>query len=379
MVNQEVIMKEGNSRIAQPNTAGNTGVDGIVTLNANFPLRDKEYQKVLRISLSGRPESLNVPLLIPAKTEKKKERNISESLVVMKYQKDNGELSFKIRVLTTDGDGVPKKPVNIWYKGFAYRVKTDQNGEAVFYPPEKLKPGEEIGINFSVSGIKDSAKLKLRRKKKLKQAKSFTKDWWLKVNNGRAFILLLLALFFWIMAIGVGFGDPLISRGLFVNESGLSPAQERYNETLKEYGEEIKPFESNDYFFFDLISKKAIWKIAFLLTIAWLIYFPIAAREEIADALDEIRLKLVEKGSVKVDDPFFEKLLASSDSLGFAKNKVSKGVQFGDTKSFGLGGGSSSSPSGKEDDKAFGSSMWSYMALDVATDVILGVIKRVFK
>ncbi|MDA3803009.1 MAG: hypothetical protein PF488_03945 [Patescibacteria group bacterium] len=379
MVNQEVILKEGNSRIAQPNTAGSTGVDGIVTLNANFPLRDKEYQKVLRISLTGKAESLNVPLLIPAKTEKKKQKNISESLVVMKYQNDNGQASFKCRVLTTDGDGVPKKQVTIWYKGSNKKRTTDNNGEAFFYPSSIIEPGEENAITFSVSGIKESAKLKLRRKKKLKQAKAFSSKWWLGVNNGRAFILMLLAIFFWILAIGVGFGDPIISRKLFVDENGISPYQKLYNETLLEYGQEIKTFESDDYFFFEKIPKKSIWKIAFFLTIAFFIYFPIAAREEIADALDDVRLKLVDKGSVKVDDPFFEKLLASTESLGFASNKSNKGVQFGGTKSFGLSGGGAKNPQGKEDDKAFGSSMWSYMALDIATDLLMGIVKRVFK
>ncbi len=378
MINQEVVMKEGNSRIAQANTAGNTGVDGMVMLNVDFPLKDKEYQKVLRLSLTGRAESINVPLTIPAKSSDNKKKNISESLVVMKYQKDNGELSFKCRVLTTDGDGVAKKVISIWYKGHAYAVKTDANGEAVFYPSQKLKPGEENQIIFSVSGIKDSAKLKVRRKKMLKQPAAFTGKWWLGVNNGRAFILLLLAIFFWIMAIGVGFGDPVLSKGLFANESGLSSAQELYQETLGEYGQKIEPFESDDYFLFDSISKKTIWKIALLLTIAWLIYFPIAAREEIADAIDDARLKLVEKSIVKVDDPFLEKLVASSQNLGFVSNGSNKGVKFGETKSFGFSEGGQSVSQGKEDDKAFGSSMWSYMALDIATDVLLGVVKRVF-
>lgn len=377
MVNQEVVIKEGNSRIAQTNTAGNTGVDGVVMLNVDFPLKDKEYQKVLRISLTGRAESLNLPLTIPAKSFDNKKKNISESLIVMKYQKDNGELSFKCRVLTTDGDGVADKVISIWYKGYDYAVKTDANGEAVFYPSQKLKPGEENQIIFSVSGIKDSAKLKVRRKKKLKQAKAFSQKWWLGVNNGRAFIILLLALFFWIIAIGVGFGDPIISKAVFVNESGLSSAQELYQETLGEYGQKIEPFESDDYFLFDSISKKTIWKIALLLSIAWLIYFPIAAREEIADAIDDARLKLVEKSIVKVDDPFLEKLVASSQNLGFVSNGSKKGVQFGETKSFGFSG-DEFKPSGKKDDKAFGSSMWSYIALDIATDVLLGVVKRVF-
>lgn len=381
MINQEIILKDGNSRIAQANTSANTGVDGIAVLGLNLDLKDKEYQKVLRISLSGRSESLNIPLTVPAKVKERVSRNISESLVVMKYQKDNGELSFKCRVLTTDGDGVPKKEIGVWYKGFDYTIKTDKNGEAIFYPSEKLKPGEENTIIFSVSGIKDSAKLTVRRKKKLKQAKAFSSKWWFKVNNGRAFVLMLAAILFWFIAINVGFGEGIISESLFTGDNGLTSTKSLYNETLSEYGNEIAPVDrSNDYFFFGTISKKSVWKIALFLTIAWLIYFPIAAREEIADAIDDVRLKLVDKGSVKVDDPFFEKLIATTNSLGFVSNKNSKGVQFGDTKSFGMSDeNKANDDSGKDNKKVFGSSMFSYMALDIATDLLLGVVKRVFK
>ena len=382
VVGQLVILKDGVSRIVNGDTEVPTDIGGIALLKIVFDLKDYEQQKVIRVCLDGLPDEISYPVTIPVKkklADDKKEK--SESLVVMKYQRDNGETFFKMRVLTTDGEGVADKAIGIFFRGVDHSAMTDNTGESTFVAPGRLKVGEEVKIFFTVSGVKDTLIMTLRRKKPLRQAKAFSRGWWLGVNNGRAFCVLLAALFFWFLAISFGPGRPIFSEGMFTGGK-LSSAQERYNETAAKYGHDIKPVDrSKDYVFgiFNILPKKSLWKIALLLTIVFLIYFPIAAREEIADALDDLKIKMVDRNIVKVSDPFFERLIATSNSLGIIGGQKSSEAKFGPVSSSIMGANPDDKDGdGKKDKPVFGSTFLSYLTLDLATDLFANIAKRIF-
>ncbi|MBN2854551.1 hypothetical protein JXK06_03420 [Patescibacteria group bacterium] len=380
VIGQIVILKDGVARITNGNTEVPTDTGGIAILKVVFDLKDQEQHKVLRICLDGLPDEVSYPVELPKKENKSGPKESSEKLLVMKYQKDNGEVTFKARVLDTDGSGVPKKIVKLFFKGNDKKKKTDSEGEVLFTLPKRLSSGEETEIFFTVSGVNDVLRMTLRRKRPLKQAKALSRGWWLGVNNGRALCVLLAALFFWILAISIGPGRPIFSEGLFSGQSGLSPAQIRYNETAAD-GYAIKPVDrSEDYVFGNFLAKKSLWKIALILTFAFLIYFPIAAREEIADAIDDIKLKMVDRNIVKVKDPFFERLVASASSMGIIGGNKGSEAQFGPVSSSSMGANPNDKDGdGKKDKKTFGSSFLSYLSLDLVTDLVLGIIKRVFR
>ncbi len=381
---QMVILKDGISRITRGETEVLTDQGGIAMLRIVFDLKDQEQHKVIRICLDKLPDEISYPVIIPAK-EKLTKKEGTESLVVMKYQKENGELYFKARVLTTDGEGVAHKPVGIFFRGVKDTIVTDDTGEAHFpdtpTAPLKLKPGEETEIFFSVSGVKDTLKMSLRRKKPLRQAKAFSRGWWLGVNNGRAFCVLLAALFFWFLALSFGPGRPIFSEGMFSGKDGLSPAQERYNETAVKYSYQIEPVDrSKDYIIGNFLPKKSLWKIALMLTFAFLIYFPIAAREEIADAIDDLKLKMVDRNIIRVNDPFFERLIATSNSLGIIGGQKSSEAKFGPVASLAMGvNPNDKDGDGRKDKPVFGSTFMSYLTLDLATDLVSGIAKRIFR
>ena len=377
---QLVILKDGISRITNGTTEVVTDQGGLALLKIIFELKNQEQHKVVRVCLDALPDEISYPITLPAKKKVEGKKDPSEKLLIMKYQKDNGEVTCKARVLDTDGSGITRKKVGVFFKGIDCQVTTDSEGEKTFILPKKLKPGEEASAFFSVSGISDELEMKLRRKKPLKQAKAFSRGWWLGVNNGRAFCVFLAALFFWFLAISVGPGRPIFSEGLFSGKAELSPAQIRYNETAAD-GYAIKPVDrSKDYVFGNFLAKKSLWRIALILTFAFLIYFPIAAREEIADAIDDIKLKMVERNIVKVKDPFFERLVASASSMGIIGSNKGSEAKFGPVSSSSMGANPDDKDGdGKKDKKAFGSSFLSYLSLDLVTDLVLGIIKRVFR
>ena len=379
VVGQMVILKDGVSRITNGDTEVLTDQGGVALLKIIFDLNDQEQHKVVRICLDRLPDEISYPVTIPAKKKlASDDKEETESLVVMKYQRDNGEVFFKARVLTADGEGVADKAIGIFFRGADYSAMTDNTGEATFATPGRLKPGEETKIFFTVSGVKDTLIMTLRRKKPLRQAKAFSRRWWFGVNNGRAFCVLLAALFFWFLAISFGPGRPIFSEGMFTGGE-LSQAQERYNEKAAKYGHDIKPVDrSKDYIIGNFLPKKSLWKIALLLTIVFLIYFPIAAREEIADAIDDIKLKMIDRNIVKVSDPFFERLIATSNSLGIIGGRKSSEAKFGPVASSDMGANPNDKDGdGKKDKPVFGSTFLSYLTLDLATDLLGSIFKRI--
>lgn len=381
---QSIVLMDGISRIAQATGAGTTGTNGIGMLQVEVPLTDEEQQKMFRVSLDGRPETFSFPVLIPAKKKAPEVKNRAESLIAMKYQNDNGNVNFKLRLLKNNGEGIEGQIIAVWFRGIDYHVVTNKIGEAIFPKPNaraqiQLCEGDEDDIVFSTSGIKKEAKMKLIRRAVLNQARAFSSGWWLRTNNGRAFILFLLVLVMWFMAFRYGPGSPVAGENLFNDKNGYSAMERYYNETATRYGRAIEPTDnSNDFILGGLIAKKKIWFWALVLTIAFIIYFPIAAREEIAEAIEDIKVKLIDRSIVKVDDPFFEKLVASANSIGFARDPSSNEVQFGPVSSSTAAHPEDLNRDGKKDKKDGFGSILSFLSLDLLGDLIIGVVKRIF-
>lgn len=384
MAGETIVLMDGISRIAQATGAGTTGTNGIGMLQVEVPLTNENQQKMFRVSLDGRPETFSFPLLIPAKKKEAEKKNGAESLIAMKYQDDNGDVRFKLRLLKHNGEGIENQIIAAWFRGRDVHVTTNAIGEALFPEPGtrnriNLCEGEEQNITFSTSGIKKEAKMKLIRRAALNQAKAFSKGWWLGTNNGRAFVLLLVVIVMWFMAFGYGPGSPVAGENLFNDEQGFSASERYYNETAARYGRAIEPTDnSNDFILGGLIAKKKIWFWALVLTITFIIYFPIAAREEIAEAIEDIKVKLIDRSIVRVDDPFFEKLVASANSIGFARDSSSNEVQFGPVSSSTAAHPEDLNRDGKKDKKDGFGSILSFLSLDLLGDLIIGVVKRIF-
>lgn len=380
IASQSIVLMDGVSRIAQAAGSGTTGTNGIGILQVEVPLTDKEQQKMFRISLDGRPENFSFPVLIPAKKQVAEAKNGAESLIAMKYQNDNGLVNFKLRLLKHNGDGIEGQTIAVWFRGKNYQVTTNAIGEVTFSNKINLCEGEEEQIVFTTSGIKKEAKMTLRRRLALSQPRAFSRGWWFGVNNGRAFILFCLMLIMWFFALRYGPGSPVAGENLFNDKDGYSAMERYYNETATRYGRAIEPTDnSNDFILDGLIVKKKIWIWALILTIAFFIYFPIAAREEIAEALEELKVKLVDRSIVKVDDPFFEKLVASAASIGLARDANPGQVQFGPVSSSSAPHPEDLNRDGKKDNKGGGfGSIMNFLSLDLLGDLIIGVAKRIF-
>lgn len=363
----EVVLKEGASIVGASTSPVLTTKGGLAVLNISFPVLAKETKRELRICLAGYTEEVSKTILIPAKQVIK---DVTETLMVFKHQGEDGKLNFKLRVLDTDGSGVENKTVGIFFQGHNYQVVTDEEGEAIFpdsttaQPVEVvLKEGEDTYIIFSVSGIKDKVRMPLRRRKTLQQAKAFTKAWWLGVNNGRSFLAFIATSLLLLLTVIIG-AEPLIQRGFFSGPSGLSSAQAHYNDIMTNYGyvnELIAPVKSGAGF--------PWWTVSILLFLSSIVYMLISAREEIGEAFDEVKIKMLERRVIETSDPFIERLVATSESLGIISNKKKN-------SSNSSGSGSGDGASGKP---FIGPQILSYLSLDLFTDFIRGATRRIFK
>lgn len=367
-ISTEVVLKDG-VKIIPGQTTPVTTVNGVALYEAMFPLSDKEVTKTLRVCLVGLPDEISHTIIIPAKQAAK---DAAETAFGRLYTDKGGRITFTASVIDTDGGPIPNKVITVSFKGLNYKVKTDKEGIAVFPEPNSglsnvisLKLGEEEDLFFYVPGIRENKKLKAIRKKPLKQAKAFTKKWWLGVNNGRAFLCFVTSLL--LLFITIMFGvKPMISDGIFSGENGLTSAQTYHNEIMTSYGyldQVIAPIKVNH--------GVPWWIISILLVLASLVYMIIAAREEIADAFDDLKIKIAERNFVKTNDPFIERLIATSVSMGIISNKKrdSQNVSSSTTDTTNTGGGVKS---------LLTSNLVNYLSLDLVTDFIRGLIKRVF-
>lgn len=373
LVNQMVVLKEGISRITGGTTEVPTDALGIAILETSFSLEEHEVVKVLRITLEGRMDEITYPINLPAKKRKIK-TNEAETLMVFKHQDEYGFVSFKARVLTTTGVGVGGREVNAWYKGVNLSPSvTNAEGEVIIPLPIPLNEGEEEIIIFSVSEIKKPLKIKLKHRVKLTQAQAFTREWFYQVNNGRAFVFFCVTLAALIITIMVGI-EPMLNDSLFRGGDDYTSVQSYYNDLYLAQGFEEAVVVNTG----KKLGGVPWWAISLMLFIAAIFYGAFAAREEIAEAYEEMKLKMVDRSIITVDDPFLERIAATMTSLGVVSNK--REAAFGPISSSSSGvNPNDKDGDGRKDKKVFGSSMLSYLTLDLVTDLALGVAKRVFR
>ena len=299
---QQVIVKEG----VNVKYTGTTDVNGTFVVLLNGKLIKTEQTRNFRFCLAGLSDEAGVVVSIPAKTSKPAEDKDPESLILDSCHDGVGNFVVRVRVLKAKGVGL-NTTVNIFYRNVLHQIPTDDSGEAIFNVPGVILEGESFSLIATVSGIHDSAKLKLSRTKNLVKHPMFSHDWW-RSNNGRGFALLVLTAVFWFICLKIGGGEPAVNNMTFRHEtSGLSTQEEMYNRTIIEaYPEDHKEiFEAQKH---DSQWQHYFWQFTLLLTLFTSIYAPLSLREEIAAGFKEGVEKLFHKSSAKADDPAYEKL-----------------------------------------------------------------------
>lgn len=311
---QVVFIKDGVST----KQSATTDAHGIAIVSITEPLPKTEVVKNLRCCLAGFPKEELVNITIPAKAERSFTDNDPESLILSRYHDGNGKFKVHIRVLKQHGIGLKTK-VNVWYKGQNQDIDTDKHGNAVYEVPGTLCPGDSYLFTASVSGIHNVAKLKIKRAKDPKHCTpSFTKDWYLGTNNGRAFILICAVAFFWLLVVVAGPGEPLINKMTFRDDaSGLSAQEQIYNDIVSKVDQRqmIKKQEHDSRWQHELL------KFSILLTLFTLIYAPLSLREEVMAGVEEGLEKIMDKNDGQSNDPLFEKLGKLVGLYSVARNK----------------------------------------------------------
>lgn len=299
----------------------NTDANGIALVSLSGTLSKTETKKVYRFCLVGSSKEEQLAITIPAMADSKAEISDDDpvSLILSRYHDGNGNFSVHARVLKAHGIGFKTK-VNIWYRGQNQDIDTDQAGNAIYIVPGTLAPGESFSLSASVSGIHNSAKLKISRPKDPPHSvTSFTKDWYLGTNNGRAFVLICATIWLWFICFLVGPGEPLINDMTFRNDSsGLSKQEQIYNDI-------VSKVDHNQ-----MIAKKShdsewqhwFWKAAILLSIFTLIYAPLSLREEITEGIREGFENLMDRGDAQSGDPKFEKFVKWAGTYSVARRKA---------------------------------------------------------
>ena len=168
-----------------------------------------------------------------------------------------------------------------------------------------------------VNGIEDESSISIKRRKKLVKVKAFTKKWWLKTNNGRAFILMMACLLAWIISFMVlTSSEPIINAGLFNTSDGLSQAEKLYNESAAIVSPELLIPQDKASSAAGILT---VWGWLIIVSILVLIYSVLSLREEIAAGFEEGVEKLFDKSYAKSGDPWFEKIAKFAGSYSVSR------------------------------------------------------------
>jgi len=300
---QSVILKRGVTELDR----GITDVHGQLTFAQVEKLTATEKVVTYRCCLENSPEEEEFSVTIPAETPEKKVDNEAEAIVLRRYHDGRGNFSVLVRVLKNQGVGLGNTPVSIWYLGVQHRLNTNKNGEAVFKVPGVVRPGVCNQLVATVSGVAEEATIDIKRRSLCRKVKAFTRRWWLRTNNGRAFILCSLVVLAWIITFIIGTGEPKINPRMFNNgDTGLSKSEQFYNKSAAMVDEAyvIKPDEPKTW----STGRIAYWGWLLIISISVLIYAVLSLREEIAAGIEDGFEKLFDKSYSKAGDPTFEKL-----------------------------------------------------------------------
>jgi len=300
-IGQDVSMIAG----ALPRQTVRSDNRGMSPFLLDVPQTKTEQTVVCSFSLDQFGYEEKITGIIPA-IEKKKEPD-AEHLILMVHNAGAGNFQVKTRILGEKGIGMANKAFAIFFNGRNYTRRTNQQGEYLFDVPAIIPEGGEEKLIATVSGIEQEAHVHLKRRRCINKPAPFTRPWYLGVNNGRAFLLVCLTVFVWFFAILIGPGKALINPSVFrTKQDGvyLSAVEREYNKTMlrmKDNSFLIKTEKPSS-------GHHVIWKIAILLTLISLVYAPLSAREEIAEAYEETIEKLFSREYAKAGDPAFERL-----------------------------------------------------------------------
>jgi len=167
--------------------------------------------------ISKEPVGPSNPPSAPEPKPEPKVDNDPDALTLNVSDDGEGNFSVLIRVLNAAGRGL-KTVVNILYRGHMYSFGTNDEGNAVFKVPDRVKPGESFKLQVGVSGIRETASVNISRRRKIHRRKRFSSGWW-KSNNGRAFIFSIATAVLWIFCLIIGPGEPVLNKMTFRNES----------------------------------------------------------------------------------------------------------------------------------------------------------------
>lgn len=355
-VGQTVTIEEGVSVLF----SGTTNNFGQIIFEETGALKDEEQTRTFEIKLPGHKVDESREIIIPAKVKIAVPDNDPEKLVLSRFHDGNGNFRVHIRVLKHRGVAV-QTMVSIWYRGTYYQVPTGASGEAVFDVPGTLQCGDSFQLSATVSGITDAAKLKISRPRlAIQTVPSFTRDWWIGTNNGRAFLMLCFSAFLWLFCLMIGTGEPIINDMTFRSEeTGFSAQEELYNRIVApvdpSYQIAAKEHDGEWKHFF--------WKLAFLITVISLIYAPLSLREEIAEGVREGAEKMLDRSDAQAGDPTFEKLIKWAGVYSVARREQQE----------------KTAPTGKTAPDGGHPSFGTLFSSDLLSEIVVKVVPAVFK
>lgn len=253
-----------------------------------------------------------------SETEKPKVED-PENLDLCAYHDDGWRYTLCVRVTKTNGIGI-SVPVAVYVDGEEAKLTTDDQGNASMGVAKILQPEQICEVRAVVSGIRDAAKLTLKRPKTETPAESrLSWAWLFGKNNGRAILFAGIAIISWIFCLLIGWGDPILNPPA----TELSVQQQMYNSIVAGVNPVliIQPEKSAGNW------QKYFWLFSFLWTIFVTIYAPLSLREEIAEGFKNGIDKMLDKlrqTSDTASDPLIDKLMAWSNTHARIKKQQPK-------------------------------------------------------
>ncbi len=278
----------------------------------------------------ARNESLPVVISVPGITEQETvilshvplPKTDPVQLNVRQSHDGFGNYTVFFRITDHDGNGL-EEMVTINYRDRQINVKADCHGQASWQCPDNIQPGCEEAVTAAVSGITETATIKLRRRSCLPPMPSKRSlRWWFGVNNGRAIIFLAIMVTFWIKCYSTIPDGPIIHK-----PTQQTVAEHNFDEVTKlveaARTKNLAQLDKAPNFISQLgsqptakDSKKPDNGKLYLFTIIWtvftFIYAILSLREEFADGLGEV-IEKMRSDEKMANDPLVERLAARLD------------------------------------------------------------------
>lgn len=369
---------------------GNTDLSGKFFCKFKMPLSLAGQPTQIQVMLGNADSArITVTINLPAAKEQQPAQSVKgkdndpEMLKVTSHHDGKGKFTLFVRITKSGGIGI-KTPFVVENGSEHEDFQTDKDGLAAIELQPILQPGEIRKVRVIVSGIEDIAEIHLRRPKR-KKVPTFWRSrylgWLVKVNNGRATILLAITLFFLLKGLMTSWDDSL----LMPHHKALTAQEEIYNsiiastspaKSMSENGVQnatfadpriVKPDEDNNvtqvqyfvrWFFFALFS---------------VLYTIFSWREEFIEALQETYNNLVDRRSDVVKDPALDRFAAWVGSYGIARKQPPNAPVVQTTTT-------TNAPAAAKKSTGIWSFFTSeYFKADVASELALKLLSKIFR